>query len=319
MQFFSKVFSANTCSGYSLNTACFNVDVQPMDKESYKSAVDVAELGSLTLSLVNSRSSIVTRKAENPNSPGARRYTIMYAVDGEMMIANNLGTSILKRGQFILIDNCLPRKMFVYKNVKLLLVCVERKLLQQHIPMLDEVVAQILPEPLMSEDRPLFSPILALWENLKHGDLEEFATSLGEELLNDIGKAYLQHDQSRQRSRHVLRLTLRIKQYIEANLANSKLSAETIAAEFQISTRYLRSLFQGGEKITHYIQRRRIEESARLLSSPQHRASTITDIAYLCGFNSSTHFARCFRSQFNETARHFRSRHMQMENASLNP
>lgn len=313
MPFFSKVFSAETSSRYSLNTACFNVEVRPLDRETYRSAVDVAELGALTLALVQNRSSIVIRKSEEVSSIGSRRYTIMYAVEGELMIAHNLGTSILKRGQFILIDNSYSRKMFVYKSVKLLLVCVPRSLLQQHVPTLDDMLARTMPEPLVGGERPLFAPILSLWDHLKQGDLEEFATSLGEELLSDIGKAYTQHDSSRQRSRHVLRLTLRIKEHIEANLANTMLSAESIAAEFKISSRYLRSLFQGGEKLTHYIQRRRVEESARLLTSPQYRSSSITDIAYLCGFNSSTHFARCFRSQFNETAREFRARHLRME------
>src|SRR5690606_16152684 len=134
MQFFSKVFSAETSSSYRLNTACFSVEVNPMDKTSYRSTVDVAELGSLTLGLVHNRSSVVIRKNEESDNPNAKRFTIMYVVDGELTVSNNHGTISLKKGQMVLIDNSFTRKMFVYKSVTLLLICVSRSVLQQHIP-----------------------------------------------------------------------------------------------------------------------------------------------------------------------------------------
>jgi AraC family transcriptional activator of tynA and feaB len=313
MEFFSKVFAAENSASYLLSTACFSVEVNPLDKENYVAAVDVAELGPLSLALVHNRSCIVVRKGEESLHPDARRYSIAYVVDGEIMIAHNLGTAALKRGQFILMDNSHPRKMFIYKSVRLLLVCVPHALLQRHIPVPEEVLGQVMTDSLRGGASSLFAPLLSLWEPLKKGELEEFSTSIGDEILNDIGAVYAREGTARQRSRHALRLAMRVRQYIEANYGDATLSSEAIASEFKISSRYLRSLFQGGERLSQFIQRRRIEESARLLASPQHGFSSITDIAYLCGFNSSTHFARCFRSQFNETAREFRQRHLKMQ------
>ena len=290
-----------------------------MDKTSYRSTVDVAELGSLTLGLVHNRSSVVVRKKEESDNPNAKRFTIMYVVDGELTVSNNHGTTSLKKGQMVLIDNSYTRKMFVYKSVTLLLICVSRSVLQQHIPVPEDVIAQILQEPDNANGRSLFSPLLSLWDHLKAGELEEFSTTIGEELLSDIGKAYSQQNILQQKSRHALRLMSLVRQHIESNLSDTELSAESIAAQFNISSRYLRSLFQGGERLSHYIQRRRIEESARILASPQHQTSSITDIAYQCGFNSSTHFSRCFRSVFNETAREFRRRHLEMEQDPMLP
>lgn len=312
MHFFSKVFSAETSSSYALNTACFNVTVEPLDRENYYSSVDVAELGSLTLGLVQNSSSIVTRQGEEYSDPDSKRFTIMHVVEGEMVISHKFGTIPLKAGQFTLIDNSIPRKMFVYNKVKLLLVCCSHATLQQYVPNPASMLSQVLNETLNEAGRPIFCPLLFLWEHLKQGRLQEFSTCIGDEFLKDLSKAYARLNASRVRSKHTQRLFIRIKNYIEKNLHDPQLNAEAIAAEFNISTRYLRSLFQGGEKLTHYIQRRRIENSAELLISPQYQGTSITDIAYLCGFSSSTNFCRTFRSIFNETARDFRHRHLNM-------
>lgn len=316
MEFFSKVFAADTSASYLLNTACFSVEVTPLDIGNYLSTVEVAEIAPLTLALVNNRSCIVARSGDAQTQPAARRYSISYVVDGEIMIAHNMGTSALKRGQFILMDNNHPRKMFVYKSVSLLLVCMLHEWLQRYVPVPEDVLSQVMTDPNAESGGSLFSPLLFLWESLKKGELDEFSGNIGEQVMNDIAAVYARHGTVRTRSRHTLRLAMRVRQYIEANYGDSGLSSESIAAEFKISSRYLRSLFEGGERLTQYIQRRRIEESARLLASPQHRLSSITDIAYVCGFNSSTHFARCFRSQFNETARDFRQRHLHMQEGS---
>lgn len=317
MQFFSKVFSAETRSSYSLNTTCFRVDVSPLNKASYKSTVDVAELGDLTLGLVYNRSSLVVRKQDESDSHNNKRFTLMYIVDGEITISNKHGTIPLKKGQLILIDNSCSRRMFVYKSVTLLLICVSHYVLQRYLPDPDNLLTLILDNPKNINELPLFLPLLSLWEHLKTGELEEFSTSIGEELMQDISYAYAQHGSWQQRSRHALRMMALIKKHIESNLYDPELNAEKISKEFNISSRYLRSLFQGGEKLPHYIQRRRIEESARMLASPQHRSSSITEIALFCGFNNATHFSRCFRLFFNETAREFRRRHLQMEQDAI--
>lgn len=312
MQFFSKVFSAKTSASYSLNTDCFNVDISPMDTGHYKSSVDVAELGELTLGFINNSSSLVIRKPEISDDPDSKRFTIMYVVDGELMVSSDQSTIALRNNQFILLDNTCLRKMFVYKTVTLLLICVSRPTLQRYLAEPEDNLNQLMKDAENADEKSVFSPLLCLWRHLKSGHLEEFSTTIGEELLRDIGHAYSAYHASDQKSRHALRLVRLIKQHVETNLDKAELSVEMIAAEFGISSRYLRSLFQSGEKLSQYIQRRRIEESAKMLASHRYRCSSITEISYKCGFNSSTHFSRCFRSQFKESARDFRNRHLQM-------
>lgn len=233
-------------------------------------------------------------------------------VEGELVNSSAHGTTRLKPGQFTMFDNSLPRTMFVYNSVKLLLVCASLETLQRHVPNPASMMYQVINEPMNEDGRPIFAPILCLWEHLRSGKLQDFGTTIGLDFLEDIGRTFARQSAASLRSKHTQRLFNRIKEHIEQNLHDPQLNAEAVAATFGISTRYLRTLFQGSERLSHYIQRRRIEKSAELLISPQRQGTSITDIAYECGFNSSTHFSRTFRAVFNESAREFRNRHQSL-------
>jgi AraC-like DNA-binding protein len=314
MNFFSKTFS----TGYTLSTSCFHVRVEPFDKALSKSIVEIAELDSLTLALVHNASAMIERKLENFSSEDAKHFAIMNVLEGEMMVTSEQGTSLLKSGEFVLTDNTQPRKIFVYKSVSVLIAYISRSVLKRYIPVPAEVLSQVVRIQLDENGQSPFSPILKLWDHLKEGKLEEFSVGISTQFLQDISEVYGRQMSSTPRSRHAQQFRSMIRQYVEANLGNPELSIESVAAEFKISSRYVRMLFTGGERLPLYIQRRRIEESAHLLAGGPHQAASITEIAYLCGFKSSAHFARCFRAHFHETARDFRQRHLQLWQNSAN-
>ena len=316
MPFFSKTFSAETRSSYSLDTSCFCVKVEPFDKATYKSVVEIAELESLTLALVYNASAMIERKWENMTGEDAKHFAIMNVLEGELMITNGQGTTSLKSGEFVLTDNTKPRKIFVYKSVRVLIAYISRSVLRRYIPAPAEVLSQVMRVQMDESGQSPFSPILKLWEQLKGEKLEEFAVGISNQFLQDISDVYSQQMSGTPRSRHALQFRSMIRQYIEANLGNPRLSIESVASEFKISSRYVRLLFTGGERLSLYIQRRRIEESAKLLAGAPYQSSSITEIAHRCGFKSSTQFARCFRSHFHETAREFRQKHIQLWESS---
>lgn len=319
MPFFSKTFSAETRSSYALNTSCFSVKIEPFDKATYKSVVEIAELESLTIALVYNSSAMIERKWENMSGEDAKHFAIMNVLEGEMMVTGAQGTTLLKSGEFVLTDNTQPRKIFVYKHVKVLIAYLPRGVLQRYIPVPAEVLSQVIRVPTDENGESPFSPILKLWEHLKEGKLEEFSVGISTQFLQDISDAYAQQIAGAPRTRHVQRLRTMIRKYVEANLCDPEFSVESVATDFKISTRYVRSLFTGGERLPIYLQRRRIEESAKLLAGGPHQASSITEIAYRCGFKSAAHFARCFRSHFHETARDFRKKHQQLWGQSSPP
>jgi AraC-like DNA-binding protein len=101
----------------------------------------------------------------------------------------------------------------------------------------------------------------------------------------------------------------RIVAYIDANLARSSLSAEDIARHMGCSRRYLHRAFEGeGMTLERFVWDRRLERSKEALLSPARASASISEIAFACGFNSSAHFSRAFKSKYDVAPRELRDR-----------
>lgn len=95
-----------------------------------------------------------------------------------------------------------------------------------------------------------------------------------------------------------LALMLRIREYIAANVGDSKLNPEAIARAVYISTRHLHDLFhQQGTTVSAFIRDQRIDGIRRELAEPMHAHRSIADIAAGWGYPDASHFSRTFRSQ----------------------
>lgn len=293
---------------YTLNTESFSIEVDPIDSKTYRASAETAALGALTIARIDTRAAVVSRKNEEEQEPAFRRFSIVFAIQGDVVISHHLGMTALKEGQFTLLDNSLPRTMFVYNQVSLLLISIPRQILQRYIPAPEDVEAQVLLNQMNANGSSLFGPVLSLWEHMKKGSLREFAPTIAEDLLGDIAGAYSRH--CRLQSSRAVRRVSEAKQFIEAQLGNPELSVEGIAQGLGVSSRYLRGLFHGSEKLSHYILRRRLEESANQLANVLHQNCSITSIAFRCGFNSTAHFSRAFKAQFGMTPRDYRRRHL---------
>lgn len=308
MKFYSNVAVKelpHTNHLYTLNTESFSIEVEPNDRARYQAHAETAALGALTLARILTNGAVVSRKNEEFVDPGHKRFSLVHVVEGELAISHRLGMSVLKAGEFTLMDNSHPRKMFVYESCSLFLVSIPCQVLQRYIPSpeaIEGLMMQATDDSAGGE--PVFATLLSLWEQLKQGNLREFAPSISEKFLTRVAQVYTNHFPALS-SAAVRRIT-EAKQLIEAQLGDPELSVEHVATCMGVSSRYLRELFHGSEKLSHYILRRRLEESACLLHSTLEQANSITAIAFRCGFNSPAHFSRTFHKHFGVTPTVFR-------------
>lgn len=93
--------------------------------------------------------------------------------------------------------------------------------------------------------------------------------------------------------------------YIDQNLAES-LDLDTLADVASFSRFHFHRIFRAqiGESVGQYVNRLRVENSARQLI--YHSSKSITEIALDCGFSSSATFARAFKAAFGMSASEFR-------------
>jgi AraC-like DNA-binding protein len=98
-----------------------------------------------------------------------------------------------------------------------------------------------------------------------------------------------------------------IKATIETQLGEPSLSLHDIAASNGISPRYVRKLFRDEQTtFSDFVLSRRLHRACQLLRHPEHAASTISAIAYACGFGDLSYFNRTFRSRWGMTPSEYR-------------
>lgn len=98
----------------------------------------------------------------------------------------------------------------------------------------------------------------------------------------------------------------RVIDFIEANL-DKDLSLEMVAEVANFSPFHFHRIFSAfvGETLLGFIKRKRVERAASLLiDNPE---SPITDIAFYCGYSSSSVFCRAFKERFGTSAQQFRT------------
>jgi AraC family transcriptional activator of tynA and feaB len=103
------------------------------------------------------------------------------------------------------------------------------------------------------------------------------------------------------------KLFARVCTVIRNHFTDPEIGPSAIAAEAGISLRYLQKLFTSrGSTCSHFLHSLRLEHAAHLL----HRrgllktARPLYEIAYACGFNDYSYFARCFRQRFGYAPAH---------------
>ena len=103
------------------------------------------------------------------------------------------------------------------------------------------------------------------------------------------------------------------KQYMLVHISNSRVSPTLVANELDISVRYLHWLFkQTNETVIQFLTRKRIELAQLLLVSSSKSTFNVTEIAFMCGFNDSTHFSRRFKQQVGISPSQFRKNNLKI-------
>ncbi|MGA7808528.1 helix-turn-helix domain-containing protein [Bradyrhizobium sp.] len=134
---------------------------------------------------------------------------------------------------------------------------------------------------------------------------------LGDELMDilalalDMGDRHeLTEDATAQKTR--LRS---VKAWIEEHLADQDLSLERIARHNGVSLRHLHYLFRLTDmSVSEWILDRRLQRCHDVLTRPELRSLSVTEVAYRLGFSSSSHFSTVFRKKFGHSPSELRRR-----------
>jgi AraC-like DNA-binding protein len=112
-------------------------------------------------------------------------------------------------------------------------------------------------------------------------------------------------DSPHQRDAVAESLMARITAYMHLHLGEADLNPARIAAEHNISVRYLHLLFAQQQDLTvhRWLMRERLEGARRVLATDAARHNSIATIARRWGFSDPGHFAKRFRAAYGASPR----------------
>ena len=91
----------------------------------------------------------------------------------------------------------------------------------------------------------------------------------------------------------------RINRILEGNISNSSLDVEQLAAGLNVTSVQLRRKLKAltDQTVTEFMRNYRLDKAAILL---QNRAGSVSEIAYMVGFESLSYFSRMFQERFSK-------------------
>ncbi|MBM2712805.1 helix-turn-helix domain-containing protein [Mesorhizobium caraganae] len=100
---------------------------------------------------------------------------------------------------------------------------------------------------------------------------------------------------------------------IKLRCSNPHLAPVPLARELGISSRLLQRIFaERAETVMKRVFSERIARAAKLLGAPDAAHRSVTEIAFSCGFNDSSHFGRVFVAQTSMTPTEWRRRGLEI-------
>ncbi len=267
----------------------------------------VDRLGPISLARAYS-SGVVIRRTGHRHQSGGRDFVLTVS-EGASYTSFAQGREQFVRGGDLRLSDTSEIMELTHSGCTVIVLCIKEHIFKEYLPMADELVGSVV-----SGDRGAglhaSSMIRSLPAGMRYGFVDRATEHLSAALLHSIAAAYSQAYALPDAapitagSRRIA-----IKRFVDTNLGDSDLNVQKVAATFDLSDRYLRMLFESDdESLAAYIQRRRLDESARQLRDPNCDARSISEIAFAWGFNSLGSFDRAFRAQFDMTPGEYRRR-----------
>jgi AraC-like DNA-binding protein/quercetin dioxygenase-like cupin family protein len=287
-------------------TRMSQVEFTPGDKDKFDAELRINQIGPVKLARLSVDSCSVERKQSHIARNAPRHYNFLLQAEGASTFYHCGKESELLEGDFVLCDTGLPHYWVTNAQSVTMMVRVAPEVLRTYLPTPEQFCGQHLGRATGLKDT-----VTAMVRELSNGDAaikSAYEDRVARYLLEMISMSYTMGvDTAQEASAIAWQRRKDVIQYIEDNLRDPELSPASISAGLRVSPRYMRTVFApGGEKMSAYILRRRLEECARQIGNPAWNAHTLTEIAFSWGFNSAAHFTRTFRERYGLAPREYR-------------
>jgi AraC-like DNA-binding protein len=279
----------------------------PVDRGAFNGHLTRTQIGDIRLAEARSEPATVRHLRHHVARAREALFMLCLQFDGISITRQQGRESVLRFGDFHLLDSQRPYEVLFQQSNRMLVLSIPQRELARRMANPEGLVG--IPLSGKSSISGLLSALLcSFWQQRRNGDERCLSPHFSEAILDLIASAYAgqTHTDLPGSSLATVRRE-QIRSYIESNLHDPALTPGIVAAAVHLSPRRLHQLFEAsGETVGSYILRRRLEECGRAIADPAQRGRTVTEIAFLHGFNNASHFGRVFRAHFGATPSEYR-------------
>ena len=289
--------------------ACRNIAqerVEPSAPSTFWGSMRSVQVEGFRLVEVSSDPATVTCSGSGNAGPYAPRFLVHMQLLGNSKITQAGREVILNPGDLTLCDASHHRVVAFGARVTMLLLCLPEAALRRRIACPETITLHSMSGS-TGPTAVAATCLRHIWSHLPEltTDLVPRFTNV---MLDLVGSALASLTSvGTDRTRFMTKMRSQVVDHIERRLGDNLLSTTSIARTFRITPRHLYTVFGGGtETVSHYILRRRLEESARALADPFQSGRYVNEIAYDYGFRSMAHFSNAFRNHYKLAPREYR-------------
>jgi AraC-like DNA-binding protein len=281
----------------------------PLDRRAFAGRLTRTQVGQIRLAEARSEPAIVRHSRQHVARTRDASFMLCLQLDGVSVNRQQGREAVLRYGDFHLLDSSRPYEVSFQQSNRMLVLSVPHPELERRMPNPESVVGIAMSG--RSGVSGLLSSLLCnFWQQRRTGDETYLSPRFAEAILDLVASAYACITATAPDGSSIaIARREQIRSYIEAHLHDPALTPGSVAAAVHLSPRRLHQLFEAdGETVGAYILRRRLEECARAMSDASQRSRTVTEIAFLHGFNNASHFGRVFRERYQATPSDYRRR-----------
>ena len=240
----------------------------------------------------------------------------LYVSSGSIKVEFSNTSFVLEKGDILIFDDSNPPiKYIVNETTHIINIFMPQVVLKSWMPRKYDKLHHTLLKPTNSSSKLLAEYLEILAKYTTDQKNKPYIKSVVPLIMANISMlvfALSELEEQKPNSLKEAQLDL-AKQYMLVHISNSRVSPTLVANELDISVRYLHWLFkQTNETVIQFLTRKRIELAQLLLVSSSKSTFNVTEIAFMCGFNDSTHFSRRFKQQVGISPSQFRKNNLKI-------
>ena len=261
-------------------------------------------LGDMTMIWPKSAGVSVARRHGSANLADQRLvFHLLHA--GECRLSHRGGEVKMRAGDMAICAGEEHYRFDVSGNHEMLVVEMSRSRVADRLPFIDDRIGHRISGE-HAATRLLHAFLLSLWREGGANFDQGMGQAYSSVLVDLIAASMQDHTHSIAAFRNPL--FQRMMGIVEARIGDSRLSPSSLADDLGVSLRTLQiAAAEHGTTPVAYIARRRLELAAQKLA--MHPRTSITQIAFDCGFTDSAYFARRFHDHFGLSPSQYRSQH----------